>query len=72
MKDSINERTTIPLTWAVIAACAVLGPVVAGSMWVKGVDDRLSRIEAKLHIETPEKVTVMEGTAQASVHAHED
>lgn len=48
--NSINDRTKIPVTWAFILAAAIFGPVCLAAMWVKGVDDRLSRIEDKLGI----------------------
>lgn len=49
--NRINEKTMIPLSWAVIALTTLLGPAIAGSMWVRGVNDRLSRIEHSLQID---------------------
>jgi len=51
----IDERTMIPMTWAIAALTTLLGPAVVGAMWVKGVNDRLARIETKLHIQVEAK-----------------
>lgn len=55
---NINDKTMIPLSWAVGAMCGILAPIIAAAMWVKGnndwsrsVDGRLYRIEKHLHIE---------------------
>lgn len=48
---NINERTTIPIIWAASLLSLVLVPTAIGAMWVKGVNDRLSRIESRLGIQ---------------------
>lgn len=44
----INEKTYVPLLWMVVSFFAVSSILVSGSFWVRGVNDRLQRIEEKL------------------------
>lgn len=46
----IDERTYVPLVWMVISFFSMGSIIVSGSFWVKGVDDRLQRIERRLGI----------------------
>lgn len=49
----IDERTTVPLWWVWVAGTAILAWTAIGATWVKGVNDRLTRIEDKLGIDEP-------------------
>lgn len=52
----IDEKTTVPLWWAVMSMIALVSWTGIGATWVKGVNDRLSRIEAKLGISRQSEV----------------
>jgi len=60
----ISERTLIPISWAAAALTTLLGPAIVGAMWVKGVNDRLSRIEAKMDL-TPQATYQIIPSAEA-------
>lgn len=56
----IDERTSIPLVWALCAMSSIVISVGIGAFWVKSVDDRLTRIEQKLGIPPLESSTYLE------------
>lgn len=64
----INERTMIPLSWAAAMLTSLLAPAMVGAMWVKGVNDRLTRIESALHM-TQEQASTSHNWLIQSAHA---
>lgn len=48
--NKIDEKTSVPISWVAIVLVLVAGWAIIASTWVKGVNDRLGRIEAFLHI----------------------
>ena len=48
--SKIDEKTSVPLMWVALAGVSVLTWTWIGATWVKGVNDRLTRIEQKLGI----------------------
>ena len=62
----IDDKTMVPLGAVFMCFAATLGGVIAGSFWVKGVNDRLTRIEEKLGIPPiAEARTALESQAHA-------
>jgi len=55
--SKIDDKTSIPLWWVAVAGVSILTWTWVGATWVKGVDDRLSRIETKLGIPGNEAVS---------------
>lgn len=46
----LDDKTSIPLFWAVICSVALITWTGIAATWVKGVNDRLGRIEHYLGI----------------------
>lgn len=47
----INDKTYVPIAWLIVSVLTMGSLVATGAFWVKGVDDRLQRIENKLDIQ---------------------
>jgi len=48
--SKIDEKTSMPVWWVWFLMIAAVSWTAIASTWVKGVNDRLSRIEDKLGI----------------------
>jgi hypothetical protein len=64
-----REPYLVPINWAAAAFVTLLGPAIAATMWVKGVNDwmvnfdhifnkRMARVERRLGIDTQERSTL--------------
>jgi len=69
--SKIDEKTSMPVWWVWFLMIAAVSWTAIASTWVKGVNDRLSRIEDKLGIN--QEVAKYPGvitSAEASSRAH--
>lgn len=59
----INEKTMVPLGWVLAGLATLILAVAYSAFWVRGVNDRLARIEQYLKIPEASRGLLQEAEA---------